>query len=250
MNPLVHVPVYNSVENASQLWGSVEIEEIGRRSRNGVLQPFYCRGTDGKHYFVKSRGATPYGLAAEWIVARLGQSLGLPVPPIRWVYISPELLDVSSYAGGYDLSAGWSFGSQEVRGAETILESESLLGDSIWKARVLCFDLWVRNVDRKRINPNLLWHRSHQRAYLIDHEKSLVSGWSPDIREALCQEHLFAETRIIARHQWETQWAEEFMAMAERVESFWSEVPEEWRKEMESGFSLDFLTNDPTIFGL
>ena len=58
----------------------ITIEEVYKRSEQGVLRPFLCRGSDGETYFVKGRGAGYRGLIGEYACARLGTLLGLPIP--------------------------------------------------------------------------------------------------------------------------------------------------------------------------
>ncbi|WP_409527298.1 HipA family kinase [Rhizobium sp. BK591] len=49
----------------------IEIEEVLRRSDQGVTRPYICRGADGKLYYVKGKDAGYESLVKEWIAGTL-----------------------------------------------------------------------------------------------------------------------------------------------------------------------------------
>lgn len=186
MNSLPHDPPL-SVE-----FGSTCVVEIKRSTRQGTLRPLLCICEDGGQYVVKpysTGGAWPQ--CAEWICARLGRAIGLNIPNYRQAFVSEELADAWNATGGRHVEAGPGFASLFVKGAD---ECEvSAFGDIPAEERtaILAFDWWIRNSDRRRHNPNLLWSHAESRGYLIDHEKA----GHTETAEAFWQDHLFAQHR-------------------------------------------------------
>lgn len=153
--------------------GAVACLEIRRVMRHGAMQPILCRADDGALYVVKpfcSGGNWP--LLMEWIGARLGRALGLPIPNYRWVEISEELAEAWNAANSPKIEAGPGFGSQLIDSATE--PTESLLADMEPRVarRLLAFDWWIHNRDRTFKNPNLLWNAATREFHVIDHDQA------------------------------------------------------------------------------
>ena len=154
-------------------FGAIEAVEIKWRAARGAMQPLLCRGNDGKHYILKpfSPGGS-WPLALEWICARLGRALGLPIPNYRQVVVSEEIASEWNNLNNRQINAGTGFGSQFVPAA---MEFESSLGGNLpgeSRLRVLAFDWWIRNRDRTEKNPNLLWCAGNRSLHVIDHDQA------------------------------------------------------------------------------
>ena len=218
--------------------------EIRRLTKQGVMRPLWCRCDDGADYIVKSfssGGAWP--LILEWVAARLGRRLGLPIPNYRQVYISAELAEAWCAGGGSYLEAGWAFGSQYVPNPADFDESMVPLLTPDDRTRLLTFDWWIRNSDRRVNNPNLVWSHNEHRHYLIDHEKAGHDGDSA----AFWQEHL------VGSH---TPWLSEPMLAAMRdavteLDAICQELPSEWTAASEglpwfTAHLIESIRNYPT----
>jgi hypothetical protein len=153
--------------------GQVEAVEFKRLAKRGAMHPILCRADDGAHYFLKtfSTGRT-WPLVLEWICARLGRAVALPIPNYRKVTVSDELAEEWNDFHERKIEPGVGFGSQMVSNS---MEFEASMNAAIpeeLQLRVLAFDWWIRNYDRGEKNPNLLWNTELRKLYVIDHDQA------------------------------------------------------------------------------
>ena len=212
--------------NPADEFGFVEAVEICRVSRQGAMRPLICRAEDGACYFVKtfsSGGA--WVQIAEWVSARIGRALGLPIPNYRQINISSELAGAWNLTGRRPVEAGMGFGSQEIALADECdaQQIKNLSPDDA--TRLLSFDWWIRNADRTAKNPNLLWSRNENRHYLIHHEKAGDAGNGA----------IFWLNHILAAHEpWMTDSiAINMRAILPLVKKLPGELPNEWTSATE-----------------
>lgn len=158
------------------------IVEVLQRSAQGMTEPYVCRCDDGDIYFVKGRSATPRGLVAEWLCARLAESFGLPVAPYAMATVPDELIaaDLTGWLAG--LGAGKVFASRRVNAVELTDVHRDLIPEQL-RRDVVAFDWWVRNGDRNLTptggNPNLLWNPEGEGALVvIDHNLAFDPAFS------------------------------------------------------------------------
>jgi hypothetical protein len=173
----------------TQEFGTVECVQILRTVRHGGMQPLLCTADDNARYVVKpfsSGGAWPQVL--EWVCARLGRSLGLPIPNYRQIMIGEELADAWNATNARQVEPGLGFGSQFVEGASECDEALLVRIEPTLTHRLRAFDWWIRNRDRILKNPNLLWSYGEARPYVIDHEQA----GQTDGADAFWRDHLFA----------------------------------------------------------
>jgi hypothetical protein len=146
--------------------------------------------------------------------------MGLPIPNYRQVLICPELAEAWIATGGRFIEPGIGFGSQYVPGA---VECDPELTPRVSAAdatQVLAFDWWIRNSDRIRSNPNLLWSHDTDQHYLIDHEKA---GNHED-SAVFWHDHLFAGSET-----WMTAEIHARMKAAlPHIPDIVAELPPEW----------------------
>ena len=154
-------------------FGTIEAIELKRLTRRGAMQPLLCRGSDGAHYILKPFSwDRSWPLVVEWVCARLGRSVNLPIPNYRQVVVTEELAEEWNAFNPRKIEPGVGFGSQQVASA---VEFEPSLTPSIPEAlrlRVLAFDWWIRNFDRGEKNPNLLWRAETRTMHVIDHDQA------------------------------------------------------------------------------
>lgn len=215
-----------------QEFGRVEARELKRLAHRGSMKPLLCRANDGAHYILKpfSSGSS-WPLVLEWVCARLGRSLGLPIPNYRQVYVSQEIAEEWNAFNDRKIEPGVGFGSQQVASA---LEFEVSLTDSIPEAlrlRVLAFDWWIRNRDRGEKNPNLLWSAETRSLHVIDHDQAAQQ----EDASIFWGTHVFKTTAPV-----ELQWlpaglAAEFSSAASRLlpAPILNELPSEWTSDPE-----------------
>ncbi|MBY5566622.1 hypothetical protein HFO55_05050 [Rhizobium leguminosarum] len=158
----------------------IEIEEVLRRSEQGVTEPYICRGDDNKLYYVKGKGAGYDSLVKEWIAGHLARRLGLPIPTFEIVHVPHELYEIGRHEALRDLGFGLLFGSEQIPNVNelTVLNVESIHGDL--RRDIAAFDWWVRNGDRTLTaaggNPNILWSETSGQPFIIDHNLAFDDG--------------------------------------------------------------------------
>jgi hypothetical protein len=150
------------------------INEILERSVQGKTEPFLCGADDGRRYYVKGRNATQRGLCAEFVAGTLGREyFGLPVPEFQLLEVPKELIQYSNVPDVRNLDVGMVFGSCIVK---DVMEFGPTHRDRVspeLAAKILLFDLWIRNDDRKMSgdggNSNLLWQPEGKKLWVFDH---------------------------------------------------------------------------------
>ncbi|MBO9135511.1 MULTISPECIES: HipA family kinase [Rhizobium] len=151
----------------------IEIDEVLRRSEQGSTEPYICRGSDGKIYFVKGTGAGYASLVKEWIAGHLARQLGLPIPPFCIVTVPQELYEAGRHGALSALGAGLLFGSENIENATEMSFINVQHAPTDLKRDIAAFDWWVKNGDRTLTdaggNPNLLWSETAHRLVVIDH---------------------------------------------------------------------------------
>lgn len=158
----------------------IEIDEVLRRSEQGVTEPYICRGSDGKLYFVKGRGAGYDSLVKEWVAGQLARQLGLPIPRFCVVAVPRELYEAGRDGVLRDLGYGLLFGSENVENANEVSFVNVQQAPEELKRDIAAFDWWIQNGDRTLTdaggNPNLLWSETARRLVVIDHNLAFDEG--------------------------------------------------------------------------
>lgn len=225
---------------------ALQIIEILGPSEQGNARPYKCRGEDGQIYFVKGRQTTRACLWHEWICANLAQRFELRIPPFQIVEICQELLDESP-KDWCDLGVGPAFGSQLHPNASWMEISTLSQVPQHTQRDVLVFDWWIRNGDRLKGNPNLLWDASSKELVVIDHNLAFDSDFSATVFLA---HHVFAS-------QWETistdlvmlaEYSERLSDALQGLEDDCSNVPLDWNwanaeMDVPANFNLDQVIN-------
>ena len=152
--------------------------------REGGSLPAVVETEDGALWVVKFRGAGQGAkvLIAELLAGMLARTLGLPVPDLALIEITPpfgrtepdpEIQDLLEASQGVNVGLRYLDGAFNFDGtAAGELVSPSLA------ARIVWFDALLTNPDRTARNPNLLvWRRT---PWLIDHGSALYAhhDWS------------------------------------------------------------------------
>ncbi len=156
----------------------VEVLELLGPCVQGRSTPYRCRGDDDQLYYVKGRNTGRASQWSEWIGGHLGKALGLPIPPFRLVNISQELLDEAPLEWR-ELGVGPAFASQAHPTAQWFETTYVTHVSEPLQQDVLVFDWWIRNADRSRGNPNLLWDDGERSIVVIDHNQAFDLNFDP-----------------------------------------------------------------------
>jgi hypothetical protein len=206
--------------------------------REGGSLPGLVEADDDGMYVVKFRGAGQglKALVAEVLVGRLAQALGLPVPEMVLVDVSPQLGRTEPDPEINELvssSAGLNFGVDFLPGALDFSPARPDGIDGELASDVVWFDALTTNVDRTPRNPNLLvWHG---RTWLIDHGAALYQHHGPGGLVARAREAfpLISQHVLLARASGLAA-ADERLAGrlgAAQIEAALADVPDEWLGE-------------------
>ncbi len=211
----------------------VLINEIIRRSKQGVTLPFLCRSESGQHYFVKGAGVGKSGLRAEWICGCLARAIGLPIPDFDQVVVPEDLVRFSIIDGIGELGGGMAFGSAVVLGAQEITFLQSQAVELALQARALLFDWWIRNGDRTLTanggNPNVLCTgHTVPIVSFIDHH----AAFDEDLNAAdLWTFHIFQHARGLWTEAFISEMTPRLQNALDQLPVFWAQMPESWLDE-------------------
>jgi hypothetical protein len=150
--------------------------------REGGSLPGLVEADDDGLYVVKFRGAGqgPGALVSEVVAGELGRSIGLRVPELVVIDVSPELGHAEPDPEIQELieaSPGTNLGMDFLPGALPFDGSSTQGLDPEEAAAIVWFDWLITNVDRTPRNPNLLtWHGE---LWLIDHGAAFFRQHGP-----------------------------------------------------------------------
>ncbi|WP_051786310.1 HipA family kinase [Endozoicomonas numazuensis] len=170
----------------------VQIEEVLEELEQGYSGVFRCVGQDGLQYYVKGHNVGREDQAKEWIAAQLAKEFGLPIANFALAevdeymheYLSPSLKKIGH---------GLCFASQEVKMAQW--PEPHVIAQRVnpeLQNDVLFFDYWIRNQDRTKGNPNLLWVPHDEELFVIDHNLAFDPKFNKD---DFLNYHIFSEAR-------------------------------------------------------
>jgi hypothetical protein len=224
----------------------IEIEEVLRRSEQGVTEPYICRGSDNKLYYVKGKGAGYDSLAKEWIAGHLARRLGLPIPPFSVVHVPQELYEIGRNESLRDLGSGLLFGSEQIPNVNelSVLNVEAI--PSGLKRDIAAFDWWVRNGDRTLTeaggNPNILWSETSGQPFIIDHNLAFDNGVT---LLSQVESHIFGGSlvEICDDPDLQAAYTTKFEDALSNLPNIISDIPQRWHyvddaQTIESHFSI------------
>ncbi len=209
----------------------IEVVEFIARLGQGYTEASMCRAIDGHLYVTKSVRAGRESLIREVIAGRVGQRLGVPVPPFTSLYTSPEIARQSLSSVLADLTPELpGFGSRFVHSVSTLSAFDTPSVTADLRRRVLLFDWWVLNEDRTDENPNLLWNPSSAELHVIDHNLSfdtdLLAGRATD---AFWGRHLFRNDRPgLSDDHFRREALPVMDAIIREVPAWWAALPDGW----------------------
>ncbi|ULB09168.1 hypothetical protein ORIO_04410 [Cereibacter azotoformans] len=198
---------------------------------DGVTRPRLCRLSDDEFYYVKGRNLTPQGLVNEFICARLGQALGLPVPDFELAQL-PTIPDIGSLGDlRVDLGFGVLFASKRVPNLMEIDLTRAQRVSPEERRDLVAFDYWVGNADRTLTerggNPNLFWDVDRDSLVVLDHNLAFDADASLDV---LLASHIFKNDllEIVADAALRQHYTESFQGVIGVWPELVDNIPEEW----------------------
>lgn len=214
----------------------LSLDEILGVANQGMTKPFLCKGSDGKTYYAKGKGATPSGLIKEWMSAHLARAFRLPIPNFQIAYIDSLLLENHDEAAE---SLGFNdvFVSEQVESATDFKYPMLKQISHELQRDILFFDLWIENADRTLSqdysgNPNLVWEIASKKVYIIDHNLAfdddfdLKDFWQTHVCQAQFSNF---QLTITEKQQLETKLQDSL----QQWELWWSQIPDDWKQQNE-----------------
>ncbi len=207
----------------------IEINQVIRRSDQGVSCPYICRDASGRQLWVKGSAWLASDLASEWICAQLAQEFGLPVAGFGLVSVASDLIEYSAISDIASLGAGIGFGSFHATGATELDYGDIEKIDKALLADVLLFDYWIHNDDRglgeKGGNPNMLWKMPEEQLVLIDHNAAFDVEFTPP---NFFKNHAFGAAHYYWDEEYRANRQKKLLAILEKLPDKLASLPEEW----------------------
>lgn len=211
----------------------INIIEIQQRMSQGFTKPWLCLGDDNKKYVVKRLNATYKGCIYEWVSAKLGQAIGLPIPRCCLVYIDESLVEYDSELI-HDLGCGIGFATEYQDDLQEVsLERINLADKGILKDLFL-FDYWINNEDRtlgeRGGNPNLYYNVVSKELVVFDHNLAFDKEFTIDeLRRChVAGSVLRGQTDLFAPEIDRQVVSSRFATAFQRLDDILEEIPEEW----------------------
>lgn len=234
-----------SSKSASSSPARVPVVGLCGEGDYGANLPWLVEGADGQFYFLKRDHLSADQLVTEYLISRLGEECGLPIPAVKLLDLPEAILKHSETAAARELSPGVAFGSTRIDFAEELRTPHLSSIDDETKMRVLCFDWWTRNASRRldRVggDPNLLWDPVLQKVALIDHADCLGERFDP---VEFKRGHAFRDVRPFLEKALVKKWRTRFESAIYHLGRIWDEIPEEWMDGIGGGGRVSFTRPD------
>ncbi len=229
----------------------IEIDEVLRRSEQGATEPYICRGSDDKLYFVKGKGAGYDSLVKEWVAGQLARRIGLPIAQFDLVHVPRELYEVGRDGSLRDLGFGLLFGSENIESANEISMLNTRETPDELKRDIAAFDWWIKNGDRTLTeaggNPNILWSETSRQLFIIDH--NLAFDDQVTLHSQL-ESHIFQRSllEICDAPDLQKSYEVRFKNALSDLPDILRDIPDRWHyvdeaSTIDSGLSVDRVEN-------
>ncbi|MGH7451981.1 MAG: HipA family kinase [bacterium] len=144
--------------------------------RRGSSLPLLIGGDDGNRYVVKLNGAGDGVLSnvVEWVASKLGELMQIPVLQPVFVVIDASLAEQAGDPETRELlerSVGINSGTPYLPDAATYSARHAPSIDDILKQQIFLFDVFLLNIDRTDVNPNMVVH--HGKLWCLDYSSAL-----------------------------------------------------------------------------
>jgi len=172
--------------------------------RKGSSLPLLIGGDDGNRYVVKLNGAGDGVLSnvIEWVSSKLGGLLQIPVLQPLFVAIDANFAEQAGDPETIKLlekSVGINLGTPYLPGASPYSARYAQRIDDFLKQQIFLFDLFLLNVDRTDVNPNMIVHDGE--LWCLDYSSAM--GIRSSINGERYREHVIL--KCLKRHPFYSQ---------------------------------------------
>lgn len=162
------------------------VTTVVEKISNGSTQPFVVKCDNGKNYVLKAINdhCNGHTLFNELISYRLAILLGLPIPDVKLVNLSQNIIDGNSEMDALNFNPGTAFTSEYMVGIpriSPIIISKCINLDDI--PSIVLFDQFIINNDRSNNDGNFFFEKKTKRLMIIDHTHIFGGFQSWDIKQ-------------------------------------------------------------------
>lgn len=145
--------------------------------RRGSSLPLLIGGDDGNRYVVKLNGAGDGVLSnvVEWVASKLGALLQIPVLQPVFVAIDANFAGQAGDPETRELlerSVGINLGTPYLPDAVNYSARHASSIDDVLQQQIFFFDLFLINIDRTEMNPNMVVH--HGELWCLDYSSAMA----------------------------------------------------------------------------
>lgn len=205
--------------------------------REGGSLPTLGEASDGFRYVVKMRGAGhgKKAIISELVGGLTAKAFKFKTPELVLVHLDETFGITEPDQEVQELlkkSEGLNLGLHFLDGAATFDPAVNLI-DSLTASKIVWLDAFLTNVDRTRLNPNMMiWHNE---LWLIDHGASLYfhHSWQNPVKAAL-DPFPYIDRHALLPSATKLEEADKLMRQAitpRTLEKIIDIIPEEWLKE-------------------
>ena len=205
---------------------------IKERMEMGITHPFICQTENDEWYIVKTLNMMPISqLLAEVIGSKLVAEIGLPCPPVKFIYIPLQATLYVRADWKDDLLIGPAFGSNYIsyaKVAKTAQAKNTVYLSEQEQKWLYMFDRWILNSDRTASligtgNINLLFDEEQKKILVIDH--NLAFDENADFSE-----HIFAPPNRTWRLDWvdKQTFTEKAIDILRNFDDIYKSIPDDW----------------------
>lgn len=226
----------------------LQIQTVMGRAEQGVTAPFICTTTDGQEYFVKGLHANRASQINEWISGNMAAALNLPIAPFALLEVGEDLYEELP-KDLREIGQGICFGSLSQKGYALLEQADVPHIGLDLRRKIAAFDWFIRNEDRTRGNPNLLYRACNNPLIVIDHNCAFDHTFNPT---NFIQNHIFTEAFKPIFSDWvlQTEMEEWLITSLPAYQYACNNLPSDWKwanPEQDQPANYDYSFTADTI---
>lgn len=203
----------------------------------GSSLPLLVGGEDGNKYVVKLNGAGDGAISnvVEWVSSKLGGLIQIPILQPVLMIIGAGFAEQAGDPETRELlerSVGINVATPYLPGASTYSERSAQAIDDFLKRQIFLFDLFLLNVDRTEINPNMVFH--HNELWCLDYSSAM------EIRSAVNGEAY--REHVLLKHLKRHPFYRADLAGYDFIDQL-KEIPEEGLREIVEALPAEWIGN-------
>ncbi|HAW94538.1 MULTISPECIES: HipA family kinase [unclassified Arsukibacterium] len=213
----------------------LEVIEIQQKASQGRTEPYLCRLSDDKRYYIKGPQAGTKGLINEAVCAFLGRALQLSLPPHCCAFLPQAILRFDEAASRVlGASDSMVFASELIPDLLEVTPTSVLNMPAHYARDLFLFDYWIRNEDRTMTenggNPNLFYQPASNQYVVLDHNLAFDSSYNFNSNANV---HLAYNVWFSDQHDalWRTHYSAKLAIALQGLAQYAATLPAAWLEE-------------------